>query len=168
MELINIIRFPNLKRFLSQIILALFIILLPYLCWGGMYNDDAAPEKDKEAKTFNKVNDKSVIYVYRENSIIAIIQAFRLYIDNEIIVDCTSGTFVRLTVKPGSHTIGVGNVSSRSIIDSVSLKTEKGGIYYVKLSVGANIFSGVPKLKKTIENEAQKEIKKLTLIKKRK
>ena len=129
-----------------------------------MYNTEAPPEKDRAAKTFKPEANKAVIYVYRRSSFVAIIQAFRIYLDDRAVVDCTSGTFIRLVVDPGTHRIGVGHVSSRSLRDSLSIITEAEKIYYVELTIGANPLSGVPKLKSVELQTAQKEIEKCSLL----
>lgn len=141
-----------------------FVLILT-LVGCDLYNTKASTEEDKAAKTFTLEADKSVIYVYRSSSLVAVIQAFRIYLDGRAVVDCTSGTFIRLVVDPGTHKIGVGNVSSRSLRDSIEILTEKGEIYYIELTIGANVMSGVPELKSVEIQTAQKEIEKCSLLK---
>jgi len=156
--------FKKTQSGLFPLLITLACILLPTLSFGGLYNTKAPPDKQEAAKAFKAEDDKAVIYVYRKSSFVAFIQAFRIYLNDQSVVDCTSGTFIRLVVDPGTHRIGVGSVSSRTLRDSLVIPTEEGKLYYVELEIGANIFSGVPKLKSTDLQTAQKEIKNCSLI----
>jgi len=151
---------PKLK-FTSQIV---FVLILT-LTGCDLYNTKATKEEDKAAKNFQADYDKSVIYVYRSSSPVAIIQAFRIYLDGKALVNCTDGTFIRLVTDPGIHEIGVGNVSNNSLLESVKVVATKGNIYCTELTIGANAASGIPKLKVVDLPTAKEDIKKCTLLK---
>ncbi len=145
-------------------IITVLVVLLVLLSGCEIYNEKASQEQDASAKQFKHEDNRSVIYVYRENSAVAIIQAFRLYLNDQSVANSTSGTFVRLVVNPGIYKIGVGNVSNSSIIDSIDITADKGKIYYVKLTIGANVVSGEPKLSLVDEEAGQKDILSCSLL----
>jgi len=131
----------------------------------GLYNTQAPPEKNKAAIAFSPEVDKAVIYVYRSSSLVAAIQAFRIYLDKQPLVDCTSGTFIRLVVEPGSHVVGVGHAGQFTPLnESVAVEATKGKLHYVKLAIGASPISGIPKLTLADEETAQREIKRCSLL----
>ena len=141
-------------------------VLLLFVVGGcDLYNKKAPPEKDVAAKSFAPEDGKAVIYIYRPSSLVAVIQAFRLYLDGSPVVDCTSGTFIRRVAEPGKHAVGVGNVSSAAPSEeSVTVEAIEGKLYYVELTVGASPISGRPKLRVVEEQAAQAAIRECTLI----
>jgi hypothetical protein len=159
---ISIYRISQKGLFLLLIITA--FVLNTTIGFAGLYNKKASPEMDEVAKSFKPEVGKAVIYIYRQSSLVAFIQAFRIYLNDHPIANCTSGAFIRLVVGPGTHRIGVGNVSSSSLRDSLAVATEEGKIYYIELEIKANILSGVPKLNFVEMQKAQKEIKTCSLI----
>lgn len=149
-------------------ILAGFLAVLigPTAC-DRLYNTKAPEEKDKAAKSFTLTPEeakKAVIYVYRPSSLVAAMQAFRLRLDGQFVVDCTSGSFIRLVVEPGKHVIGVGNAGSTTTKESVSVEADEGKTSYVKLTIGASPVSGIPQLSIVDEQAAKRDIQGCKLI----
>lgn len=147
------------------LVLCAFVMFLLILGSCDLYNKKAPLEKDTAAKGFAPESGKAVIYVYRPSSPVAVIQAFRLYLDGSSVVDCTSGTFIRRIAEPGKHVVGVGNVSRATPSEeSVTVEATEGKLYYVELTVGASPISGRPKLTIAEEQAAQAAIRKCALI----
>ena len=145
---------------------SLAIVIGPTAC-DRLYNTRAPADKDKAAKSFTMTPEeatKAAIYVHRPSSLVAAAQAFRLRLNDQFIVDCTSGTFVRLVVEPGMHVIGVGNVSSSTTKETVTVELNEGETSYVKLTIGASPISGIPQLSIVDEQTAQPEIRSCNLI----
>jgi hypothetical protein len=82
--------------------------------------------QDIQAKKFERVPDKSVIYVIRNNPD-ASTRGTTLVVDDAMGITTFSGTYIRWEVAPGTHTIrGLGADSGATKVNS-----EAGRIYYV-------------------------------------
>lgn len=90
------------------------------------------PPGDAEAKRFESVPDKSVIYVVRQP--VDSDEGRTLALDNSITITTYKGTFYRWEVAPGTHRIvGVAGAS-----EAVTLTTAPGRIYFVQHTVLAD------------------------------
>ncbi len=144
-----------------------WILIVTCLCMLAMFGAISSAKElnddERAAKKFEPHPGKSVVYIYR-NTIVAAIQVFRLYADNGIIGGSTNKSFIRIVMEPGNHTIKVTDLRN-NVLDSMSISTNPGNIYYIELKIGAGIFSGKPKLVPSNEKEAKMEILKCNLFK---
>jgi len=86
--------------------------------------------QDMQAKQFQSVTDKAVIYVVRNDPDIRG-GAVPLTLDNTGGATTYPGTFIRWEVAPGPHRIvGMGSDPGR-----ITLNTEAGRVYYVRQMV---------------------------------
>ena len=86
----------------------------------------ASHENDQEAKKFQPLPDKSVIYIYRDEAFGGAVR-MDILIDGFLLGEMRSKSYMRAIVKPGSHI-----VTSRSENSSqLPVTTEAGKIYYV-------------------------------------
>ena len=132
---------------------------------GDLYNTPASAEADENAKRFEAQAESSVVYVYRAKSPVAVIQAFRVFFDEEIVADFTQGRFVRIVASPGTHEVLARTISDRSNRDVLVFETTPGEVYYVELEIGTGAVSGVPSLRVVEEQSAQPRIRQGVLIK---
>ena len=86
-------------------------------------------QADIQAKRFESVPDKSVIYVVRTP--MDSFESSPLLLDSGAQITTHRGTYYRWEVAPGTHRIaGMG-----SAVESVTLTTNSGGIYFLEHTV---------------------------------
>lgn len=111
-------------------------ILLPTLLIAGCAQLPPTPE-DVQAKRFESMPDKSVIYVARQRVDCDLPQTLTL--DERSTITTYKGTYYRWEVAPGTHR--VENFASGT--GSVTLNTSPGQIYYIQHTVLADRQDGV-------------------------
>src|SRR6185295_3191568 len=90
------------------------------------------PPGDAEAKRFESIPDKSVIYVVRQP--VDSEEGRTLMLDGQATITTWAGTFYRWEVAPGTHRIAAFAGGS----EAVTLTTAPGKIYFVQHTVLAN------------------------------
>jgi len=99
------------------------------LVLAGCQQIPLTPE-DIQARKFEPVPDKAVIYVVRDNPDFSGIQA-QIDLDNNVKLMTYEGTYYRWEVAPGTHKVqGFGGD-----MGSISVQTERGKIYFVQVRV---------------------------------
>lgn len=99
--------------------------LLVFILLAGCAQIPPTPQ-DIQAKKFERVPDKSVIYVIRNNPD-ASPRGTTLVVDDALGITTYSGTYIRWEVAAGTHVIrGRGGDSG-----ATTVKSEAGRIYYV-------------------------------------
>lgn len=83
------------EKFLLSVVLASI-----FLFSGCIGSPNASKEEEEFAKKFLTDPNNSVIYFYRD-TIIAMIQTFRLYIDSNLVGESKNKSFFRIVVQPG-------------------------------------------------------------------
>ncbi len=87
------------------------------------------PPGDAEAKRFESVPDKSVIYVVRQP--VDSEEGRTLALDDRLTITTWKGTFYRWEVAPGTHRIaGIAGAN-----EAITLNTAPGRIYFVQHTV---------------------------------
>ena len=103
-------------------------ILIPALFLAGCAQLPPSPA-DGQAKKFDAVPGKSVIYVARAR--LDSPEGHTLTLDERSTVTTYQGTYYRWEVDPGTHSIaGLGMGTAR-----VTLSTTAGGVYFVRHTV---------------------------------
>jgi hypothetical protein len=125
-------RFGSLRQVAFLLVLALS---------GCASTPQASRERDAQAKTFETYPNAATVYIYRSplntaggNNV--------LYIDNRVIGETLPGTYFRVNLLPGKHTLhGTGHDQGQLTLD---VRPEK--LYFVQLeSVSGNsLFRPVP------------------------
>ena len=90
------------------------------------------PPGDAQAKRFEAIPDKSVIYVVRQP--VDSDEGRTLTLDNSATITTWKGTYYRWQVPPGTHRIAAFAGGS----EAVTLTTAPGRIYFVQHTVLAN------------------------------
>ena len=109
--------------------------------------------------------DNAVIYIYRPQSLVAIIQAFSIHVDDNFIGLVRNGSFFRVVVPPGSHKVFATPLRVKEDEDSLTIKrAEAGMMYYVRLELESSVTSGIPELSLGTAREAQAAIRNLDLL----
>jgi hypothetical protein len=106
-------------------------ILLSALFLAGCAQVPPLPE-DVQARKFESVPGKSVIYVVRQ--LMDSDEGNTLTLDDRAVITTYRGTYYRWEVEPGTHrvaTLGFGTAS-------VTLNTAPGGIYFLEHTVLAD------------------------------
>jgi len=104
----------------------LLVLLLTALVPACALGPQAKPEADAQARLFQPVPDKAVIYLLREYGDIYTVEV-KVSMDGKDVGSTWPGTYYRWVVEPGEHTI----TSYTQPPAILALKTEPGGIYYV-------------------------------------
>ena len=117
------------------------------------------PAADTAAKQFAPVPDKSVLYIYRNETFGAAV-SMDVAVDSKAIGQTASKTFFRLVLDPGHHT-----VISQGNGDKLELDTQAGQVYYVWQEVKMGAFSAGSKLHLMGAGEGQAGVKECKLAK---
>src|SRR5262245_7124455 len=113
-------------------ILGLFAVLV--LPLAGCQQLPLTPE-DIQARKFEAVPDKAVIYVVRDDPDFSGIQA-PIELDQTVNLKTYPGTYYRWEVPPGKRSVsGFGGDSG-----SISVQVERGRIYFVQQRVAGRMF----------------------------
>jgi hypothetical protein len=107
-------------------------ILPALLLIAGCATQLPPPPGDAEAKRFESIPDKSVIYVVRQP--VDSDEGRTLTLDDSIMITTFKGTFYRWEVAPGTHRIA-GFAGAN---EAVTLTTAPGRIYFVQHTVLAD------------------------------
>lgn len=99
-------------------------ILTAFLLLAGCAQLPPTPQ-DIQAKRFEPVAGKAVIYIVRDNVGAQIDHS--LWLDDAIMITTHIGTYYRWEVTPGSHRITGGGASTAAI----TLNVEAGKLYFV-------------------------------------
>lgn len=111
--------------------------LLSLLLLAGCVQPALTPE-DLEARKFDPVKDKGVIYLVRDVADFSPLQS-PITLDGTLLLKTYKGTYFRWEVPPGKHTIsGTG-----PDIGTITVDAERDRIYYVAQSVTGR-WGGVP------------------------
>jgi hypothetical protein len=111
-------------------------ILVAALLFAGCAQLPPSPE-DIQAKRFESVPDKSVIYVARQRVDCDLPQTLTL--DDRSTITTYKGTYYRWEVAPGTHRVE----NFASMTGSVTLNTAPGRIYFIQHTVLADRQDGV-------------------------
>lgn len=103
--------------------------LLGALLIAGCVQLPPTPQ-DIQAKKFETVPDKAVIYVVRNDPDTSVVHGTMTLGDN-IMITTFPGTYFRWEVPPGTHRIAGYAADSSEIV----LKTEAGRLYFVQQSI---------------------------------
>jgi hypothetical protein len=114
----------------------MFRILLIALLLAGCVQLPPSPQ-DLQAKRFDAVPGKAVIYVVRAPMDSP--ASSGLSLDDREQITTLEGTYYRWEVAPGTHRIaGVGPAN-----ESITLRTAAGNIYFVEHNVRGTLWSGM-------------------------
>ena len=131
--------------------LAIFLLLLMAGCATVPMSSPAA---DAAAKQFKPVPDKSVLYVYRDESMGAAVR-MDVKIDGETCGQTAADTYFRFVLPPGNHKI----TSVAENTDSVDIDMKPGQLYYVWQEVKMGVLYARSKLHVIGANKGQTDIR---------
>lgn len=105
---------------------AKFMICITAIFLTGCATVQLASQEDQEvSKTFQPVNGKSGLYVFREGGLIGAAVTHPVFLDGQLLGSNAPDTYLYAAVNPGPHTITAGTTS-------VSINAEAGGNYFVR------------------------------------
>ncbi len=118
-----------------------YIIVIGIAIVGCASTEMDSNLKDKEAKQFKVTPNKANIYIYRDGDLPGS-PRLTIMLDQYIAGDTAPKTFIKVSVKPGKHTIKsiFGNVSKLEIY------TKAGKNYFVWQETKMGMFNGQTKL----------------------
>ena len=96
---------------------------------------------DNQAKQFQPVPDKGVLYIYRSESFGGAVK-MDVMVDSALIGDTAAETYFRMELPPGKHTI----VSKAENTDEVDIDVQPGQLYFVWQEVKMGILYARNKL----------------------
>lgn len=115
-----------------------------------------APEsKDFEAKKFQSIDDKSVLYIYRTSRALNAGGLTSVMLDAHSIGDLRTGRYFRVEVAPGNHKIQCRTPESSAVVD---LNCEAGKIYYFKQNEHIGIETSRVSLKEVSEKKGKEAV----------
>jgi len=102
---------------LKKIILWLFIMTVPFILLFGCAKVSKASESSSdEAKLFNTVEDKGVVYLYRTGRVVEAAGQLMVRINGIDAGGTGPGTFFRWELKPGTYTIASSTSESSATV----------------------------------------------------
>lgn len=105
------------------------------LTLAGCQQLPLTPE-DIQAKKFEAVPDKAVIYLVRDNPDFSGIEA-QISVGDKLLLKTYPGTYFRWEVTPGTHRIS----GYASDIGTISVQVERGRIYFVQQRVSGRFMA---------------------------
>jgi len=141
---------------------------------GMAYEPIASIEFDTKAKSFSKVNDKAVVYIFREDIKPGL--KSRITLDKWIIGYTIARSYMRLEINPGNHEIissleswnptGNGSFSKPRAEFKLKLTAVANEIYFIKQYAAFSIraFDGRLDLELVSEGEARNSIRLCRLL----
>ena len=143
-----------------QLRLSIFSVLLVSALLAGCASVPMGdPAADASAKQFAPVPDKSVVYVYRNESFGAAVK-MDVSVDGKAVGQTASKTYFRLVVDPGHH-----QVDSQTGTSKMDLDTEAGKVYYVWQEVKMGVWSANSALHLEDAGKGQADVRECNLIK---
>lgn len=119
----------------------------------------ASSTDDLEAKQFTPVQNKSVIYIYR-NEIFGGAVGMDISFNGQEMGGTTANKFLRIVAKPGDHLIA----SRAENRDVLKLKSEAGKIYYVWQEAKMGVLSARTKLSLVSDQVGQRGVMQCDLV----
>lgn len=100
----------------------LFMIILTSCSTSGTKYQEAIIE-----------NTKSIIYVYRDSNIFTGWLDTNIYVDNKLISSLPDNSYIVMSSNPGTYTLQYAMEEIGSITPPITVSTQAGGEYYIKL-----------------------------------
>ena len=116
--------------------------------------------EDEAAKTFEVVEDRSNIYIYRNENFGGAIK-MPVVLDDKIVGDTAPKTFILKTVDPGEHVV----VSKTENDASLAFTTEAGKNYFVWQEVKMGLWTARSKLHLVDEATGRDGVNECKLVK---
>lgn len=139
---------------MKKIILWLFIMTVPFILLFGCAKVSKAPESSSdEAKLFNTVEDKGVVYLYRTGRVVGAAGQLIVRINGIDAGGTGPGTFFRWELKPGTYTIASSTSESSA---TVQVNVESGKLYFFKQTSRLGLSAGRVTLKEVDEKTGRK------------
>lgn len=117
----------------SQYRLALPLLIVLALA-GCASTPQATPQRDAEAKTFETYPDAATVYVYRSPFNREHDDDNVLYVDRRLIGSTIPGTYFRVNLPPGKHTLHGTGID----LGELTIDMRPGALYFVDLQVIAS------------------------------
>lgn len=117
----------------------LTLLFLSFLFVSCATVPKASKELDLQAKTFQPVEDKAVLYIFRDEYFGAALKK-QVSMDGKIIGATGPQTFIRVETSEGKHRI---NSNDEDILE---IDVIRGKIYYVRQEIKTGVISGSSKL----------------------
>lgn len=105
---------------------------------------------EKSAKEFQPLDDKAVIYVFRDSGLISS-EFAELEINDQYLGHTTGDTFVKHIVEPGQHTL----TSRAENVAKLEIDAEPNSIYFVRQGIYKGEFTARTELS-VVDDEAGK------------
>jgi hypothetical protein len=99
-----------------------------------------------------EVTDSAFLLFYRQKRFAGAILNTSVFVDDVEIADMDNGTYLKVKVSPGEHTIHADEKK-----DAMVLPIEPGKTYYFRMALRAGLFKGHGKLEPVDETTGQKE-----------
>jgi hypothetical protein len=138
------------------------MISVSFLLLLGCAKVSKAPESSSdEAKLFNTVEGKSVVYLYREKRAVGAAVQYMVKINGIDAGGTGPGTFFRWELKPGTYSIASSSTESSA---TVQVNAEAGKLYFFKQIGRLGFESTRLSIKEVDEKTGKKDIQGLKLL----
>lgn len=132
-------------------------------CGGVIIKADK--ELERQAKTFTPMEKLSNVYFYMNRLPGAYFQAI-LNVDGQAVSEMGLGTFIRLELPPGRHTmfIKVTHVPNGEVRPSIEVETEAGRNYFIEQPMPGIFEFSLPGLKQVDEKTGKEIVERLSMV----
>lgn len=118
----------------------LLLILIALQAFVGCATVSTESEEvSTNAKNFDPLEDKAVVFLYRRGRMVGAGNATQIQVNSQAAGGLGPGTFFRWEVEPGKYTFFSSTSESSG---TVALDVEAGGVYFVEVNTRVGVDSG--------------------------
>ena len=143
----------------SRLLLLLLVLALPGLFQCASVSK-APSEQAEAAKSFEPVEDKATVFLYRPGRAVGAASATQIKVNSLDAGGTGPGSFFRWEMKPGKYTFLASTSESSA---TVALDVEAGQFYFIELITKIGLSDGRVKMKQVDESKGKSAVKSLTM-----
>ena len=152
------------NQILSEMYYFLRTLVFVSICLG-MANcastSKASQDKSETAKSFDTIDDKGVVYMYRRGRMVGAAVPYQVKINGLDAGGSGPGTFFRWELKPGTYTFASKTGESSAVLE---LEVEAGKLYFIEQNGRMGLNDVRVKLDIRNEKEGKREVNACKLL----
>ncbi len=137
------------------------MLVIAYFVSGCASTSKAPASKSDDAKAFNKVTEKGVVYLFRPGRAVGAAKQTQIKVNGMDAGGTGPGTFFKWELKPGPYTFSCFTSESSAILE---LDVKAGEQYFLRQDTRLGVSGGRVTLKQVNESTGMQEIKKFKLL----
>ena len=141
--------------------LLLPVLVLAWFAVSCASTSKATESKSEEAKAFEKVPDKGVVYLYRTGRAVGAAMQTQIKVNGKDAGGTGPGTFFKWELEPGTYTFSCFTPESSAIVE---LDVKPGKQYFLRQDNRMGVSTGRVTLKEVSQSTGEADVKKCKLL----